>query len=86
MKINMEKAYDGLRWDFIRDTLEEARFLESVIRLVMKCVTTLQYKCYETVDLLLNLSLLEESGKVTLYPHTFLSLLWKGLSMRLRKQ
>lgn len=35
IKIDMEKAYDRLRWDFIQDTLEVANFLHRLVRLIM---------------------------------------------------
>lgn len=40
VKINMEKAYDCLRWDFLRDTLEDAKLPSKVVQLIMNCVTT----------------------------------------------
>lgn len=39
-KIDMEKAYDGLRWEFIEDTLIDAKLPTSLVRLIMECVTT----------------------------------------------
>lgn len=35
MKINMEKAHDRLRWDFIIDTIEDAKLLGNLVRLIM---------------------------------------------------
>lgn len=40
IKIDMEKAYNRLRWDFIRDTLEDAKIPSDLIWLVMECVST----------------------------------------------
>lgn len=40
VKIDMKKAYNRLRCEFIRDTLENANFPSKVVRLIMNCVTT----------------------------------------------
>ncbi|CAL1402102.1 unnamed protein product [Linum trigynum] len=38
LKIDLEKAYDMLRWDFLRDTLKEVGLPSSWIRCIMYCV------------------------------------------------
>lgn len=40
LKIDLEKAYDRLSWDFIKDTLMEAGFNDIWIRNIMACVTS----------------------------------------------
>lgn len=40
LKIDMEKAYDRLRWDFIRDSLIDAKIPSILIRVIMQCVTS----------------------------------------------
>lgn len=40
IKIDLEKAYDGLEWSFIRDTLLLFNFIENLIKLIMNCVST----------------------------------------------
>lgn len=40
IKVDMEKEYDRLRWEFIRDTLEEAGLPSNLIQLIMDCVST----------------------------------------------
>lgn len=40
IKINIEKAYDRLRWDFIKDTLDDAKIPYKVARLIMNFVTS----------------------------------------------
>lgn len=40
IKIDMEKAYDRLRWGFVKDTLEEAKIPHNVVRLILKYVST----------------------------------------------
>lgn len=39
-KIDLEKAFDRLSWDFIDDTLVDANIPERLRRLIMHCVTT----------------------------------------------
>jgi hypothetical protein len=38
IKMDLEKAYDSFRLDFIRDTLMDAGFLTQLVDLVMKCI------------------------------------------------
>ena len=40
IKIDFEKAYDRLKWSFIRDTLVEMNFPLRLIEVIMECVTT----------------------------------------------
>lgn len=40
IKIDMEKAYDRLRWDFVRDTFEEVKIPGNLVRLIMQCVSS----------------------------------------------
>lgn len=40
IKIDLHKAYDKLRWEFIEDTLKEARFPLPFINLVMACISS----------------------------------------------
>lgn len=40
IKIDLEKAYDRLSWDFIKDTLQKAGFNTEWVRNIMACVTT----------------------------------------------
>ena len=39
MKIDLEKAYDKISWDFLKQTLEEFNFDNNLIDLIMCCVT-----------------------------------------------
>lgn len=41
IKIDLEKAYDRLRWDFIEETLVLAHFPTTMIQIIMRCITTL---------------------------------------------
>ena len=40
IKVDLEKAYDRLNWDFILDTLEDVGLPEQLINLIKKCITT----------------------------------------------
>lgn len=40
IKVDLEKAFDSLRWDFIHDTLMDIGFPQTLSRTIMKCVTT----------------------------------------------
>lgn len=40
IKIDFEKAYDPLRWSFIRDTLQQMNLPLLLINVIMECVTT----------------------------------------------
>lgn len=39
IKIDMEKAYDQLRWNFIKDTMEDAKLPNNLVRISMQCVS-----------------------------------------------
>lgn len=41
VKVNLQKAYDMLNWDFSEDTLKTTRSLENYISCVMICIWTL---------------------------------------------
>ncbi|XP_074301095.1 uncharacterized protein LOC141632448 [Silene latifolia] len=40
IKIDLEKAYDRLKWDFIRDTMNDMGFPDLLVDVVMECVTS----------------------------------------------
>jgi hypothetical protein len=48
MKIDLEKAYDRLEWHFIRDMLFFFKIPESLIHVIMSCITT------SSISILLN--------------------------------
>jgi len=43
LKLDMEKAYDRLEWDFLFACLVELGFHEKWIRWIKECVTTVSY-------------------------------------------
>lgn len=40
VKVDMEKAYDRLDWNFIRDTLEQLKIAGHIIEVIMACIST----------------------------------------------
>lgn len=40
IKVDLEKAYDRLRWDFIEETLYDAGLLGNFVQAIMACVST----------------------------------------------
>ncbi|KAH1106201.1 hypothetical protein J1N35_009969 [Gossypium stocksii] len=40
VKIDMEKAYDQLRWDFFKDTFEDAQLPDNFACIIVKCIST----------------------------------------------
>lgn len=40
VKVDLEKAYNRVRWDFLEDTLYETGLLVSLIRTIVGCVTS----------------------------------------------
>ena len=48
MKIDLEKAYDKIMWDFLKQTLLDFKFPQKWIDIIMFCVST------SNVDVLVN--------------------------------
>lgn len=44
LKIDLEKAYDKVRWDFLRDTLLEAGFPNLLVSVILNCVSSTSYQ------------------------------------------
>ena len=40
IKIDLEKAFDRLRWEFIKETLEDARIPATLVMMIMNCITS----------------------------------------------
>ncbi|KAL1569138.1 hypothetical protein AAHA92_00650 [Salvia divinorum] len=40
IKVDLEKAYDKIRWEFIEDSLRDLELPQQIIRLIMECVST----------------------------------------------
>lgn len=54
IKVDLEKAYDRLRWCFIRDTLQQIGLPRDMVTLIMECITS------TTMNVLWNGSMTEE--------------------------
>ena len=44
IKVDIEKAYDRLNWDFIYETLQETRLPRDTIQIIMECITSATMK------------------------------------------
>lgn len=44
LKIDLEKAYDRISWDFLRDTLTTVGFPDQFVRVIMGCVTSTSFQ------------------------------------------
>lgn len=43
-KIDLEKAYDRISWDFLRDTLILVGFARKIVNVIMGCVSSMSYQ------------------------------------------
>ena len=39
----MEKAYDKMRWSFIKEVLKEANFTNNLVKFIMECISTTSF-------------------------------------------
>ncbi|KAL2902408.1 hypothetical protein RDABS01_027490 [Bienertia sinuspersici] len=44
IKIDLEKAYDRLRWSFIHETLSDMRLPKQMVKVIMECISTTKMK------------------------------------------
>jgi hypothetical protein len=40
IKVDLEKAFDSLRWDFIEESLLKAKVPNNLVNLIMSCIKT----------------------------------------------
>lgn len=43
LKLDMAKAYDKMKWSFIKEVMENMKFPEAFINLVMRCISTVSF-------------------------------------------
>lgn len=78
MKLDLEKAYDRLRWDFIDDTLSDIGFPNCIRRVIMNCISSAEM-CIMWNGKFLKLSNPHGAlGKATQFLRTFLCFVWRG--------
>lgn len=46
LKIDLEKAYDKLEWNFIQKTLQQIKFPPKSINWIIFCIKTVQYELF----------------------------------------
>lgn len=44
IKVDLEKAYDRIKWSFLHDTLIKAGFPNDLINIITNCVTTVSMR------------------------------------------
>lgn len=42
-KLDMEKAYDRVRWSFVRSVQENMEFSDQWVKLILECITMVSY-------------------------------------------
>lgn len=40
IKVDLEKAYDWIRWEFVEDTLNDVSFSHNFIRVIIHCISS----------------------------------------------
>lgn len=69
-KLNISKAYDWVKWSFLKDVVLQMGFNEKWVALVMECITNVTYSLLMNGEPKELLHPLEVSAKGTLSPHT----------------
>ena len=78
IKVDLEKVYDRLSWDFIHETLSVIGLLRDLIRIIIECIITVSRNFCRIVRSRKVLSHLEKSNRRILYPLIFLSSASRG--------
>jgi len=77
IKIDLEKAYDRLRWPFIRETLLEARLPQLLVDVILNCISLTSFSILWHGKKTEAFTPSRGSGKVTPYLHIYLCCVWK---------
>ena len=72
LKLDLAKAFDRLRWDFIATALTRLQLPPSFINLIYQCISTATFPFFSMVNPLQVSQLPEESDRAALYPPTSL--------------
>lgn len=77
IKVDLKKAYDCLKWIFIRETLQLTGFDTELVRLIMDCISIIS-RCVLWDGNCPTLSnLLGDFGKETHFLLTYLYFVWR---------
>lgn len=79
IKVDLEKAYDRLEWNFIHKVLRAFHFPNQMIKLIMSCISTTSISILLMARPWTILTPLEASAKATHYPLTSSSYVWSIL-------
>lgn len=78
IKVDLEKDYDRLCWDFIEDTLSDAGIPSTLSRIIMEYISTTSMQIFGMVTSRMNSFLVEVFDKGALYCLTFWYFIWRG--------
>lgn len=85
IKVDLEKAYDRLKWDFIRDTLSDVGFPSNLSRIIMECISTASMQIFGMEGLRLNFFPVGALDKGAQCLITFLCFVWRNWAILLIK-
>lgn len=77
VKMDLEKAYDKVSWDFLLHTLELLHFPATTMKLIALALNQLPFRYYGMVSKHGLSNPLGEFAKETLYPPSYLCFTWK---------
>ncbi|KAL9419228.1 hypothetical protein AB3S75_037059 [Citrus x aurantiifolia] len=86
IKVDLEKAYDRLSWNFIHDTLQELNLPIGLINLIMACITTTRMNILWNGELTSEFSPCRGVDKGILFRRIFLYYVLSALATGFRDQ
>lgn len=72
IKINLENAYDRLKWAFVKETLEDADLPSNLVSLISHCVSTVRMHAFWNVEALEGFMPQRGICQGTPFPRTYL--------------